>query len=338
MKEQNVKYAILVTLSLLFIFGGAYSQKYTIKFATLAPEGSTWMNVMDEFNEQVQKLTNGEVKFKIYPGGIQGDEKDVLRKIRLGQLHSAGFTGVGLGEILPEARILDAPLLFRNHQEVDHISKLLYDDFSRKFEKAGYILLGWTEVGFVYVYAKKPIKSVADLKGTKMWMWEGDPIAEAAFNALGVTPIPLSVTDVLTSLQTNLIEAVYTSPLACVTLQWYTRVDYMMDVPLADAAGALLVSKRIFEKLPADYQSILREQGREYMRKLVKQGRHDNRQAIELMKQNGIKLVHVPEANLNEFKQAGEKARQNLVGNLYSQELLNRVEKALEELRSGKTH
>lgn len=325
----------LCVLTVVLIGAGSmFAQKYTIKFATIAPEGSTWLKVMDELNDEVSRLTGGNVKFKIYPGGIQGDEKDVLRKIRLGQLHSAGFTGVGLGEILPEARILDSPLLFRNHAEVDHITSLLYDEFSAKFEDADYILLGWTEVGFVYVFGNAPITTLSDLKGAKMWMWEGDPIAEATFNALGVSPIPLSITDVLTSLQTGLIDAVYTSPLACVTLQWHTRVKYMMDVPLADAAGAVLISKKMFDKIPPEYQQVLREQGKNYMQKLVKLGRQDNQESIELMKKNGIKLVNIPEANMDEFTKAGQTARRALVGKLYSRELLDKVEKALAEFRS----
>jgi len=324
----------MLLLFTLLLTGNLSAQKHIIKFATVAPEGSTWLTVMNELDNEISQLTNGEVKFKIYPGGIQGDEKDVLRKIRLGQLHSAGFTGVGVGEILSEARIFDSPLLFNNYQEMDHITGLLYDEFSRKFEEAGYILLGFTEVGFVYVYGNKPITSLNDLKGTKIWMWEGDPIAEATFNSLGVSPIPLSITDVLTSLQTNLIEAVYTSPLACVSLQWYTRVNHMMDVPLADAAGAVLISKKAFDKLPENYQQIVRQKGREYMAKLTQLSRQDNEQSIQLMKKNGMKVIHVPDANLGDFRLAGEKARRALVGKLYNQDLLDRVETALKEFRS----
>ncbi len=332
-----MKITIMTILSALLLLNFGYAQKYEIKFATLAPEGSTWLKVMDEYNSEVQKLTNGEVKFKIYAGGVQGDEKYVLRKIRLGQLQSAGFTGVGLGGILPEVRILDTPFLFRDTSEVDYITGLLYDEFSKKFEDVGFVLIGWTEVGFVYVYANKPVRSLEDLKGIKMWMWEGDPVAEATFKALGVSPIPLSITDVLTSLQTNLLDAVYTSPLACVTLQWYTRVKYMMDAPLADAAGAVLISKRTFDKLPPNYQEILHNKGRAYMKKLVRLSRKDNAESIELMKKNGIQLVNVPEANLEQFREAGEKARQNLVGKLYSQELLDKVENSLQQFRAQKT-
>lgn len=328
-----VKNILILFLSFLFI-GNLFAQKTIIKFATLAPDGSTWLKVMDEYNNEVQKLTNGAVKFKIYPGGIQGDEKDVLRKIRLGQLHSAGFTGVGLGGILPEVRILDAPLLFSNYGEVDHVTQILFDEFAPKFEEVGYILIGFTEVGFVYVFGKKPIKSIADLKGVKMWMWEGDPIAEATFNSLKVSPIPLSITDVLTSLQTNLIEAVYTSPLACVSLQWYTRVSYMMNYPLADAHGAVLIAKKKFNKIAPEYQKILLDKGREFMHKLVRLSREDNEQSIGLMKKNGIEVVQIPEKNLAEFLKAGNQARRNLVGKLYSKELLEKVENDLSQYRS----
>lgn len=319
-----------------FLLGIAPAQ--TIKFATVAPEGSTYLKVLREYTEEVTKLTGDKVKFRIYPGQIQGDEKDVLRKIRLGQLHSAGFTGVGLGEILPEVRVLELPMLFRTYDEVDHITAQLYDEFAKKFEENGFIILGWADVGFAYVYAQKPILTLADLKGAKMWMWEGDPLAEATFKALGVSAIPLSLTDVLTSLQTNLIEAVYVPPLPCVTLQWYTRVKTMMDAPLANVSGAVLISKSMFDKLEPAHQAILREKGREYMAKLVRLGREDNQASIELMKKNGMEVVKVPEKNLQEFYSACKTAHQNLVGKLYSQELLNRVTASLEQYRAGKSH
>lgn len=325
----------LLFIFILTIFG--YSQKYTIKFATQAPEGSAWIKVMEEYNADVQKLTNGDVKFKIYPGGIQGDELGVLRKIRFNSLQSAGFTGLGAGEILPEFRILEAPMLIRTTEEVDYVTSLLYDELAKKFQENDFILLGLTEVGFVYVYGKEPIQSISDLKNVKMWMWEGDPVAEAAFKALGANAIPLSITDVLTSLQTNLINAVYTSPLACVTLQWYTRVKYMMNVPLTNSFGAILISKKAFDKMPANYQKILVEKGRENMNRLVQLSRQSNQESIELMKQNGIKVIDIPKENMPAFYNAAQEARRSLVGKLYSAELLNRVETALQDLRAGKT-
>jgi TRAP-type C4-dicarboxylate transport system substrate-binding protein len=307
-----------------------------IKFATVAPEGSTYLTVLREYTDEVTKLTDGKVKFKIYPSQIQGDEKDVLRKIKFGQLHSAGFTGVGLGEIVPEIRIMELPMLFRSYDEVDYIKSLLYDDFAKKFEEQGFIILGWADVGFAYVFAQKPILSLEDLRGTKMWMWEGDPVAEATFNALKVSAIPLSLTDVLTSLQTNLIEAVYVPPLPCVSLQWHTRIKTMMNVPLANVTGAVLISKKMFDKLAPEHQKILLEKGREHMTRLVEMGRKDNQKAIEIMQKNGVEIVEVPKENLAEFYSAAKAAGQALVGKLYSQELLDRVVTALENYRKEK--
>lgn len=319
-----------------FLLGIAHAQ--TIKFATVAPEGSTYLKVLREYTDEVTKLTGDKVKFRIYPSQIQGDEKDVLRKIRLGQLHSAGFTGVGLGEIMPEVRVLELPMLFHTYEEVDYIAAQFYDEFERKFEQNGFVILGWADVGFANVYAQKPILTLADLKGAKMWMWEGDPLAEATFKALGVSAIPLSLTDVLTSLQTGLIETVYVHPLGCVALQWYTRVKTMMDVPLANVSGAVLISKNMFDKLEPAHQTILKEKGREYMAKLVRLGREDNQTSIELMKKNGMQIVDVPEKNRQEFYNACRTAHQSLVGRLYSQELLNKVTASLEQYRGEKSH
>ncbi|MBN1349871.1 TRAP transporter substrate-binding protein DctP [candidate division KSB1 bacterium] len=311
----------------------AFSQ-HTIKFASIAPEGSTWLNVMKEYDQAVSTATNGKVRFKIYAGGVMGDDKAVLRKIRLGQLHSAGFTGVGLGEIASEVRILDSPFLFRNYAEVDFILDKFYGKFADAFEQKGYVLLGWAEVGFVYVFSQKPIRSKADMEGVKMWMWEGDPVADATFKALEIAARPLSVVEVMTALQTGMIDGFYISPLAAIAMQWFTKANYMMELPLADACGAVVLSKEQFNTLPADFQQILLNEGRTYFKKLMKLSRDDNAKAIETLKQNGIQLIPAPAASVQkEFEEDGRKARRALTGTLYSQELLTEVENALGEYR-----
>jgi len=328
MKPLRLLVLILLSLQLL------QAKTVIIKFATLAPEGTTWMKVMRQFSDAVYKSTNGAVKFKIYAGGVQGDEKDVLRKIRINQLHSAGFTGVGLGEILPEVRILDAPFLFKNHQEVDYIDDKFFERFAQKFEQKGYILLGWAEVGFVYIYTNVPVHDVADFKGVKMWTWEGDPLAEATFRAFGINPIPLSVTDVMTSLQTGLIDGVYTSPLACVALQWFSKIKYMLDIPLDNSNGAVLVSKRIFKKIKPEHQKILRQKGREYLQKLTERSRQDNQKSIETMLTKGVtKIAISSRQQLQNYNAIGKQARQNLVGKLYDQSLLDEIEQAVSDFR-----
>ncbi len=332
-----MKRLIIFCLIIFISVPCAFAQKYQIKFASLAPDGSTWMNVMREFDKAIREQTNGELGFKIYPGGVAGDEKDVLRKIRLGQLHSAGFTGVGLGEVNPEVRIFDSPFLFRNYDEVDFIQKKFFDRFAKGFEKNEYILLGWADVGFVYVYSNTPVKKLDDMKNVKMWMWEGDPVADATFKALNINPIPLSVIDVMTALQTGMVNGVYTSPLAIIALQWFTRVKYMMEMPLADAAGAVLLSKQMFDKIPTQYQEILIANANKYFQKLMKLSREDNALSIETLKKNGIQIIPSPPADqLKLFYEKGKEARRMMAQKLYPLELVEEVEQALIEYRKLK--
>lgn len=326
----------IIVAFMIFSVGLVFGQT-KIRFATVAPEGSTWMKVMREYANAVEDATNNEIEFKIYPGQVAGDEKDVLRKIRIGQLDSGGFTGVGLGEILPEVRIMDSPFLFRSYEEVDFVAEHFYNYFSKKFEEKGFILLGWAEVGFVYVFTNKPINALKDMNGVKMWMWEGDPIAEATFKAFNISPIPLSITDVLTSLQTNLINGVYISPYACTVVQWHTRVKYMLDLPLADSNGAILISKKKFNRLSDTEKETLKKLSREYFDQLTQLSRKDNAESLQLLKETGITFTTIDDKNdIDSFYESGKKARRDLIGKLYDEDFLFKVEDLLEKYRSEK--
>ncbi len=327
-------FSLLAACCSLLAIQPIHTAETVIKFATLAPEGSTWMKIMQEWNQELIAKTRGQLKFKIYAGGVSGDEKDVVRKIRLGQIQAGGFTGVGMGEMAPEVRILDAPFLFQNTGEVDQVYKIFQKDWDSAFDKKGTILLGWAEVGFVYIFTSVPVRSLQDLKKTKMWMWEGDPIAQAAFEAMGVHPVPLSVTDVMTSLQTGLINGVYSSPLAILALQWFTKTQWMYDLPLANASGAVLLSKSFFDKMPKDQQELLTASGKRYLSRLTILSREENKAAISTLKKNGIQVIAPSAQEISDYTALGDKARRHLAGRLYSGELLNRVEKALSEFRA----
>lgn len=327
---------LVVAVLLAVVVEQSPAQQYTIKFATLATEGTTWINVFKEMDAAIRRESGGRIGFKIYPGGVQGEDKDVMRKIRLGQIQSAGITGVGVGEISSKLRILDAPFLFQNPEEADYLHQVMDAEFEQAFRDNDFVLLGWAEVGFVYVYSNTPVRTTADMKGVKMWMWEGDQIAEAAFKALGIQPIPMSVVDVFTSLQTGLINAAYTSPLAALALQWNTRVKYMLSVPLADASGAVVISKKKFDSLPPDLQEILLRNGKNYMAELTRKSRAENTAAIQTLKKNGIQIVEVTDKKtLQDYQTTGRTARQMLVGKLYDQAFLDRVDKALADFRTS---
>jgi TRAP-type C4-dicarboxylate transport system substrate-binding protein len=325
----------LFFMSLLLLSGSpGYAQKL-IKFATLAPEGSTWMKTMRQWDKELRKETNGELEFRIYAGGVAGDEKDVVRKIRLGQLHAGGFTGVGLGQIAPEVRVLDAPFLFDNTQEVDYIYEKFDTTWKKAFEKNGYVLLGWAEVGFVYFFTNSPVDDLTELKKIKMWLWEGDPIAEAAFQSLGVHPIPLSIADVMSSLQTGLIDGVYSSPLGVIALQWFTKTKYMYPYHLAHATGAVLISKKFFKELSPNHQKILLSTAKRHLKELTLLSREENKRALQTLKNSGLVLKDLPTKTLMaKYQSLGQQARQKLVGRVYSAQWLDQIEKALQEYRT----
>ncbi|HEX9615482.1 MAG TPA: TRAP transporter substrate-binding protein DctP [Bacteroidota bacterium] len=326
---------VVLGLAVCSIVMPMHAQEHTIKFATVAPLGTSWMNIMKEYEQAVGKASGGRLAFKIYPGAVQGDEKVVLRKIRSGQLHAGGFTGVAMGEIASKVRILDSPFLFRSYEEIDYIYERFDEEFRQAFREGGYVLLGWTEVGFVHVFTNTPIAGPKDLKSLKMWSWDGDPIAETLLHDLGVNPIPLSMPDVMTSLQTGLIDAFYAPPYAALMLQWYTQAKYMINVRLADAAGAVLISKKYFDGLPQDLQVILLEKGEEHFRRLTLESRKQNTTAIQEMTKRGLSLIEPKEEDYQYYVEVCGQVRRKLAGDVYSPEFLQRIESDLESFRKN---
>ncbi|MCM2303192.1 MAG: TRAP transporter substrate-binding protein DctP [Elusimicrobia bacterium] len=306
-----------------------------IKFATLAPEGSTWMKVLGELSKELEAQTAGALKFKFYPGGVAGDEKDVVKKIRIGQLHAAGFTGVGLGDVAPETRLLDAPWLFRSRSELEAVRAKFDKELNAAVEKGGFVLLGWTDLGSVYVFSKNPIASPEDMKKEKMWVWEGDPIAIAAFSALKVNPVPLSIVDVMQSLQTGMINGVYGPPLGVVALQWHSKVKHIYPVPLAESTGAVLVSKKFIDSLPDDQRAALLALSAKHLKRLNELTNLENDKALQALKKQGLDLAADPgPATRRRYEELGAAARRELAGKLFSAELLGKFEKELAALRA----
>ena len=163
--------------------------------------------------------------------------------------------------------------------------------FRKGFEAHGYELLGWMEIGFVHIFSTHPINSMEEMRASRVWLWQGDPMGQAFFNASGISPVPLSIVDVYTSLSTGLIDTVYAPPLGAIALQWFTKTSYVSSVPLTDGIGGLIVSKRFFDRLPADLQALLRETGKETGEKLIAATRVDNRKSLETLKEHGLTFV-----------------------------------------------
>ncbi len=258
--EKNFKILLVITLLCALPVSLLAKEKENIlKFATLAPEGSSWMKALNEANRELVSRTGGTLKVRAYPGGIMGDDRTVLRKMRIGQIQIAGLTGLGLGEIDQELQVLGTPFLFRTYEEVDHILPRITDRLEKVLEQRGYVLLGWSEIGFIYMMSNKPMSSVEAVRGAKVWMPEGDPVSQAVFEKAGVSPVPLAISDVLLALQTGLVDVIYSTPFGAIVLQWFTKVKYVTQAPLSYSLGAVVITRKSFEGLPDAHQKTLKE-------------------------------------------------------------------------------
>jgi TRAP-type C4-dicarboxylate transport system substrate-binding protein len=327
---------LLVSLFLLLGFSGMSfaAEPLTIKFATVAPEGSTWMNTMKELDKVIREKTQGQIAFRVYAGGVAGDELDALRKIRIGQLQSAAFSGVGFGQILPAVRVLDLPFLFMNYKEIDLVHKELEGFFAEQFRQKDFELLSWAEVGNVHLFSQEPIRKVGDLAKLKVWTWSGDPIAKETFSAMGTNPVPLAITDVTTALNTGMIDTVYAPPLGAIALQWNLSVKYMTSLPLAHSTGAILVSKNFVQKIPAEHFKIVKDEFHRSMERLTLELRKQTEESVALLEKGGIKILPAPqEADLKEFYKVHDRVAQALTGKVYPKDVLDKVYDILKKNR-----
>jgi TRAP-type C4-dicarboxylate transport system substrate-binding protein len=325
---------ILLALTLLGF--SASAQEHTLKIATLAPEGSSWMNLFHAWGKQVEEHSAGKVKVKFYSGGVAGDERDAVRKMRLGQINGAAVTSIGLGLIQPEVRVLELPMLIKTYDEMDYVRNTLDADLRKKFEEKGYVLLAWGDVGPIHIFSNIPLKSKTDLAQTKLWAWVDDPLVRTLFQQLGTNGVPLGVPDVLPSLQTGLINACYGSPLSTLALQWYTKVKYMTSMHITQAVGATIMNKKDFDKLSPELQKVLSNDSKELEKKVLKTIREDNAKSLQSLKNAGVQVIDSPSAMVNEFTEQALALRPKLEPSVYTHDFRLKVEKVLADYRAGK--
>ncbi len=324
----------LLASVLLFWYGTEiHAETTTIKVSLITPTGSTWTNALYNLAEELKEKTEGEVEFKIYAGGIAGDELDVLRKMSINRIHAAGFSGVGLGVLVPKVRILEAPLLFNSYEEIDLVRAKLIDAFATDFEKKGYVLLGFAEAGFVYFFSKVRMSGPKGFNSIKMWAWTGDPVAKDSLEAFGIKAYPLHLTDVSTGLETGLIDSFYAPPLAAIAFQWYSKIRYMLDYPMVNSSGALLMKKEIFDRLSKKNQLILSELAEEYCNELIQLARKENAEAFKVLKEAGVMFETPTKAQIDFLKESAWAIYEKNIGRLYSRDLFMKVQAILKAHR-----
>ena len=334
-RSAVMKIVELSLIALIFLVSPATgtAKSLEIKIATLAPEGSSWMKTFDAINAEVSKKTNAEVSFKFYPGGVLGDEKDMLRKLYIGQINGAALTSAGLSAIFGEMDVFQIPFLFQSYGEVDFVIKEMDGFFREGLEKHGYVLLGWSEGGFVRLLSTTPIATLDDLRKAKVWTWAGSPMTKAIFDQAGISAIPLSIPDVLVGLQTGLVDVVYAPPTGAISLQWFTKIKYMTDVNLTYLIGGVVIRKDIFEKISSANRQILMDTCNRQMVQMKTIIRKENQEAIQIMVKQGIKIIHPTPEQVADFISVSEKAMQKIEGKSFSKKVRAEVNALIESYR-----
>ncbi len=307
---------------------GACATPTTIlKLATLAPEGTSLYKGLASMKTDIKTKTNGCVDIQMFGGGQMGDEVDVVKKTRMGQLDGGALTGRGLSEIVPEVRVLEVPFLFSKSSQIDLVynNAALKKEFQDKFAAKNFMLLGWAEAGLVQLFSTTPISSKKDLAGHKVWVWTGDEFANTFLTTLGLVGVSLAITDVQPSLQTHLIDTVYGPPLAAMAFQWPTVAKYMSKIDIVNATGGLVISKAGFDKLTPAQQAVVKQSADEATQKLVTQSRADNQSAISVMQSSGVQVITPSPENMAELKATSKEIQSKLVGVFFPQTLLDRI-------------
>ncbi len=323
-----------VTLSLLATAASAQ----TFKIATLSPDGSAWMTKMRAGANDIKTRTEGRVEFKFYTGGTMGNDKAVLNKIKIGQLQGAAVSGGSLADAARDIQVYSLPLKFRSFDEVDYVRGKMDAQLSKQLEDGGFANFGFAEGGFAYAMSKNaPVSSVATLRKQRVWIPDNDHQSEEAMKVFQVTPVPLSLADVLPSLQTGIIDTVASSPIATVALQWHTQVKYFTDLPLSYFVGALAIEKKSFSKLaPAD-QAVVREVMGRVFKEIDAQNRKDNVSAYNALLKQGIKAVKPTPAEVADWEKNAELASAQMVKDgIVSQQSASQLDSLLTAFRSGK--
>ena len=326
---------LLIVLALMFSLP---VQAVTLKIATVTPEGSQWMKDMRSSAKEIKERTDGRVQIKYYGGGIKGDDKKVLGQIRIRQLQGGAFTPSALSSQYPDLNLYGMPLVFDSEEEAAFVRSQMDERLQQGLEDAGFVNFGFATSGFANILSNTPVKSLADLKGKRVWVPEGDSISYASMEALSLSPVTLPLTDVLTGLQTGLIDIVAIPPNVALIMQWHTKVKYVTRVPLVYTLGFMAVDKKAFDKInPAD-QAIVREVMVETYRNFNKVNLEDNEGAYDALLNSGIEAVAFDEDAYRETRALllESNRRQGEKGE-FTLELYDEMMRYIEEYRSERS-
>ena len=321
--------AIIFAMSLNVLHAGT-----TLKIAVIVPKQSIWGEQLDAAAKEIEKQTHGDVRLRIYYGGVQGDELKVVRKMRIGQLQGAGFMARGMSKICPDSLIFSIPLQLYSDDEAITLQKKMEPFFNKQALERGYHIVGWTDQGFTYCYSKNKIEDLEDLRNSRPWMLENDEFSKSFFKCSNISAVPAQVSDVTTALQSGMIRTVFSPPIGMIIMQWHTRVKYKLDVGLFFSFGAVVFTEKAWKKLSPESQKVVSKVLQNTIKTLNVAIKKQNDDASKVLAKTIQSVPPTPEG-LKALRAVTHKVEQDMTGKSFSAEALALVQKYLKEYRAA---
>jgi len=323
-----------IAAALLFALAGtASAQPVVVKMATLAPEGSTYLQILKEMGQAWKTSSGGKVELRLYPGSVAGDDGDVVRKMRLKTLDAGLLTSAGVANVDRSVFALEIPMLYSSYDEIDEVLGKMSPRLEAALLAKGFVVLNWVDAGWIRFFTKTPAPSPEDLRKLKLFTWAGDDDALEIWKGAGFNAIPLPSTEISTALQTGLVAALPTTPQAAVLLQWYNHAKYMTDVKWGLLLGATLITKTAWEKVPAELRPKLLDAAKEAGEKLKKETRASGERDVEAMKKRGLTVVPVDAKTDALWHATAEAAYPKIRGKVVPADAFDEAKRLLAEYR-----
>lgn len=323
----------LLLAALVAALAPAAHAQVTIKLGTLAPAGSSWHEILKEMAQRWDAASGGQVKLKVYPGGAQGSEGEMVRKMGISQLQAASISNVGMHDLVPEPQMLSLPTFFADEAEVECAFQQVRGKLEAAFEQKGFVVLQWSRIGAMQLFCKAPYRTPAEMANAKIFAWEGDPKSVDAFRAVGFRPVVLSSTDLVPSLQTGMIDCVTNVPLYVMTTRMFEKANQMMDLNWGFIFGATIVKKETWEKIAPDVRTRLAAIAVELGQKVDAEVKRLAVDAVVAMKKQGLTVVPVDPAP---WRAAMEKSWPVVRGGVVPAPFFDEVKAARDACRAGK--
>ena len=320
------------TIFLLIICSGTLiSKPIIIKLATLAPEGTEYYNLLLEMGQRWQEETNGEIILRIYPNGVVGRESDTIRKMRIGQIQASAMSSIGLADLTDQIQAFTIPMVFKDYDDVEKVKEVMFDDISNGLSESGFKLLFLVDIGWVYWFSANEIAVPEDLRNAKIYTTAGDYVTVELFKRFGFNAIPVSETDILTSLQTGMINSIQTVPILSLSSGWFALMPNMLDLKWAVFIGAVIIDERVWSKIRPEHQKVMMEVAQEIGKKYQENGRKTDAQAIEMMKEYGMKVKTPTDEELKIWEDFKEEIIPDVIDTYVPKEVYDKVTSAIDE-------